>query len=79
MYCTILPALLYHIEDSGVLDKENDVHLFCLHYVFLPRTISGNMESPYPLGTQRNLSPFQLWMTGEHPNGEEDDCNVAQV
>ena len=36
--CTALYyQLFYHLEDSGVLDNENDVHLFCLHYVFLPR------------------------------------------
>ena len=83
--CTALYyQLFYHLEDSGVLDNENDVHLFCLHYVFLPR-INHSLQqfletwNHHPLGTQRNLSPFQLWMTGEHPNGEEDDCNVTQV
>ena len=29
--------LFYHMEENRVLDPLNESHLFCLHYVFLPR------------------------------------------
>ena len=29
--------LSYHMEGCHVLDPDNDVHMFCLHYVFIPR------------------------------------------
>ena len=36
--CTILYyKLFYYMEDQFLLDINDEVHLFCLHYVFLPR------------------------------------------
>ena len=36
--CTVLYYQLFnYMEDIGILDTESDVHLFCLHYVYLPR------------------------------------------
>ena len=29
--------LFYHLEDRGLLDPLNDIHIFALHYVYLPR------------------------------------------
>ena len=29
--------LFYHLEDCGVLDVNNELHMFSLHYVFVPR------------------------------------------
>lgn len=29
----------YSMEEAGILDRNNVVHLFSLHYVFLPRTL----------------------------------------
>lgn len=30
-------TLFHHMEDIDILDIDNDLHLFCLHYVYLPR------------------------------------------
>ena len=35
--------LFYNLEDNSVLDPSNDVHLYCLHYVFQPR-INNSLE-----------------------------------
>ena len=57
------------MEDNGLLDPTNEIHLFALHYVFLPR-INKNMDicresyNKAPLSTERNKSPEQLWLTG---------------
>lgn len=29
--------LFYHMESCGVLDPSNDIHIFSLHFVFIPR------------------------------------------
>ena len=61
--------LFYHIENSGILDCANEVHIFALHYVFLPR-INQNLKifqeacDAAPLSTERGYSPTQLWVRG---------------
>ena len=56
-----------HLEDQGYLDIANIMHLFALHYVFLPR-INRHLNlfkhgwDRHPLSSERNKSPIQLWM-----------------
>ena len=61
--------LFYILEDRNLLDPENEVDLFVLHYIYLPRIndalqIFQNTYSHHRLRTARNSSPFQLWITG---------------
>ena len=71
--CTILYYQLFqYLEDMNMLNIDNDLHIFCLQYIFLPRLNNSlqefiSMWNNHPLGTERNMSPTQLWMTGEHP------------
>ncbi len=61
--------LFYHMEDIGLLDINNEICLFTLHYVFIPR-INHSLQqlleawNNHPLSTERNLSPLQLWISG---------------
>ena len=35
--CTVLYYnLFYHMEQEGLLDPDNEVHLFCVRYIFIP-------------------------------------------
>ena len=65
-----------HLEDQGYLDITNMMHLFSLHYVYIPR-INRHLElfrrgwDCHPLSTQRNKTPLQLWLslsTGDSDN-----------
>ena len=61
--------LFYHMEDMHILNVENDVHMFCLHYIFLPRinhAIGQFLEAwnNHSLSSMSNLSPIQLWISG---------------
>lgn len=68
----------YHIfqmlEEEGYLDLTNTTHLFCLHYVFLPRlqmtldVFRGGWDN-HSLRTEQNMTPNQLWELGQvqHP------------
>ena len=68
--CTyVFYHLFYHMEDLGVLDPCNEVHIFSLHYVYLPRIdqrldlfTSGHNNGP--ISTERNCTPLQLWVRG---------------
>lgn len=61
--------LFHHMESTFILDPGNDVHIFCLHYVYLPR-INESLQvfaegwNNHPLSSQSNLSPLQLWVSG---------------
>ncbi|KAJ8369475.1 hypothetical protein SKAU_G00095030 [Synaphobranchus kaupii] len=54
------------LEDEGLLSPDNDVHIFALHWVFLPR-LQHHLDcfvdgwNSHPLRTERNRSPLQLW------------------
>ena len=62
-------ALFYELEDSGLLDINNDADVFSLHFVFLPR-INRQLDhfqhawNRHPLRTESGLTPLQLWNRG---------------
>ena len=69
------------LEEAGDLNSLNEVDLYCLHYVFLPRinnTLETFVESwnNHSLSSERNFTPYQLFIRGaiqqnllpHHPN-----------
>ena len=63
--------LFHYLESQGLLDAENEIHIFCLHAVFLPRinhciTCFINMWNNHKLRTAGNKTPLQLFVTGLH-------------
>jgi hypothetical protein len=54
------------LEELGALNPENDVDIFCLHYIFIPR-INQSLKSfqdgwnSHKMSTENNLSPVQLF------------------
>ena len=87
LQCTgLYYRLFYFMKDLSILDNENEVHLFALHYVFLPRInaalrgfISG--WNNHPLSSEGGLSPLQLWITGltRLPYPFDQDSNFTEV
>ena len=62
-------SLFNYLEYIGLLDPDNDTHLFCLHFVYFPRIKSQltkwkNAWNSHPLSTENNKTPIQLWTTG---------------
>ena len=57
------------LEDEGNLDVLNDVHIFSLHHIYIPR-IQNSLEelvsqmNNRPVSTERNRSPLQMWESG---------------
>ena len=61
--------LFYDLERQNILHPDNEGHLWCLHYVFLPiinkhLTNWKNAWVYHPMRTERNKSPMQLWIRG---------------
>ncbi|PFX29453.1 hypothetical protein AWC38_SpisGene5755 [Stylophora pistillata] len=62
-------AGIIQLEDEGNLDVLNDLHIFSLHHVYIPKIESSLEElvrqmNNWPLSTERNLSPLQMWEKG---------------
>ena len=57
------------LEAEGVLDPLNEVDMFCLHFVYIPRVnkcladFQGSWNC-HPLSTEGNMSPSQLFVEG---------------
>lgn len=67
---TVYRGIFYSLESDQVLDPENDIDLFCLHEVFVPR-INESL---------RNMTPLQLFHTGLLGTDEEPvDANQHQL
>ena len=67
--CVTFHNLFSSMEDEGVLNSLNEVDLYCLHFVFLPRiqhTLNSFIESwnNHLLSTENNLTPNQLFIRG---------------
>ncbi len=68
--CTfIFYYVFWYLEENNYLDISNETHLFCLHYVFIPR-INRHLNlfqegyDNHPLRTESNMTPVQLWVSG---------------
>lgn len=84
--CTVLYYQLFqHLEAIGLLHVDDEVELFSLHYIFLPRINRSLCQfigtwNNHPLATASNLSPIQLWMSEEHPDDHHDEvCPVLSM
>ena len=61
--------LFYILEGDGLLDPDNDDHLFCLHFVYLP-IINDVLERfarswlNHKVRTVYNKTPLQLFIMG---------------
>ena len=59
----------YHLEDAGIPDISNELHLWCLHFIYLP-LINYSLSnftaawSNHPMSTMHGMSPLQIWMQG---------------
>ena len=81
--CTSLYyQVFYSMEQAGILDIDNLLHMFYLHYVFLPRinhalAVFKDAWNYHPLSTEGNLSPLQLWMSGLAEQQPDLDAEVC--
>ena len=65
----IYSTIFNYLEEIGILNPNNNVYMFCLHYVFLPR-INQSLEkwksvwNKHKISSENNLTPEQMYTTG---------------
>ncbi|XP_039512620.1 uncharacterized protein LOC120468047 [Pimephales promelas] len=62
-------SALHSLEEDGFIDLSNEIHLFCVQYVFIPRLRSDLQHfidswNNHPISTEANLTPQQMWTIG---------------
>lgn len=69
---------LHGLEEDGLLDISNTLHIFLAHFVFLPR-LHKDLQTfaegwnHHPLRTEGNMTPHQLWEVGLMQN------NISEI
>jgi len=76
--------LLYFMEDQFLLDPFNEVHLYALHYVYIPRINRAIEEfvlqwNNHPIRTQNYRTPFQIWTEGVYQNVYSNEASVRRL
>ena len=77
--CHLFYYIFYAMEQTGVLDVENPIHMFTLQYVYLARINNALSEwmvsfNDHPIQTEHNWSPNQMWLNGMiHPCNPPED------
>ena len=61
------------MEDMGLLDPLNEVHLFSLHFVYIPRINRAlqhfiSQWNNHPVSSEHQLSPLQIFASGISEN-----------
>lgn len=76
--------LFYYMENVGILDINNNVHLFALQYVYAPR-INQSLAAfqgawnRHPVRTASSKSPIQMWVRGMLHNYHSQHLPVQEV
>ena len=76
--------LFYHMEDHHILVLENDIHMYCLHHVFVPRlqrnlTQWTSAHNNHALRTERHQTPIQLWFTRNLQSAEQNSTAMNNL
>ena len=72
------------MEDSGILDKDNDVMMAMLHYVFKER-IQADLEqwrvahNHAGIRTENNKTPMQLVIEGTYANRDSGSMAIRNL
>ncbi|XP_057675231.1 uncharacterized protein LOC130905660 [Corythoichthys intestinalis] len=61
--------VLHSLDEDGLIDLSNAIHLLCVKYVFIPRLRSDLQHfteswNNHPISTEANLTPLQMWNIG---------------
>ena len=65
----IFRNIFLHLEQVGMLNRNDDIDLFSLHYVYLPRINLALSQfvstfNNHGVSTEHNMTPHQLWISG---------------
>ena len=72
------------MESLEILDPLDEVHLFALHYIYKPRInralkLFATQWNSHPLSTERNMTPYQLWVEGFYRFANSTSETIREV
>ena len=75
--------LFYFMEDKGILDPFNDLHIAALHHAYLPKInekleLWRNVWSTHRVRTMKS-SPLRVWVAGQLQNPVGIESDIADV
>lgn len=75
--------IFLYLESNNVFNPCNEVHLFCLHLVYLDLINRALNEfcsewNNHPVTTETNFSPQQLWVRGVVMQGNNSSSTAVQ-
>ncbi len=76
-------SVFTYLELQSLLNIEDNIDIFVLHFVFKPR-INRHLEdfvqgwTCHKLRTEKSMSPNQLWIMGLHDVPSEENSRVAR-
>lgn len=76
--------LFNFMENQNYLDSLSELHIFALHYIYIPRIQRAvrefrNQWNNHALSTERYRTPLQLWFTGIIRHAGQDITGVNDV
>ena len=76
--------LFYHMEEHNILCRENDIHLYCLHHVFIPRlqrnlTSWARAHNNHAVRTEHHRTPLQLWYLANLGDSEQNSTAMNNL
>ena len=80
---SVFSSTFCFLESEGILDPLNEVDLFSLHFIFLPRLNHRLLEfqaswNLHSLSTEGNMSPYQLFFEGINATDINDVGELTQ-
>ena len=82
--CAIYKNIFYYLESAEMLDPNNEIDLYALHYVFIPR-LNKSLEifvmqwNNHALSSEHGRTPFQVWTQGFYQFALADHTTVREV
>lgn len=82
--CAYFYNLFHSLEDSEVLDPDDDVHKMSLQIVFLPEIqkrldLFRNGWNHHKMRTENNKTPVQIWTAGMLSNMEANCRAISNI
>lgn len=76
--------LFHFMEDQFLLDPLDEVHLYALHFIYLPRINRSINEftlewNNHPMRTENCTTPFQIWIAGFYQHAYSSQQAVRMV
>ena len=75
--------LFYFMQEKGILDPFNDLHIAALYHVYLPKInrkleLWKNAWSRHRVRT-KNSSPLRVWVADQLQNPVGIECDIADI